>query len=146
MIELVRLTPAGMGSSFTSGLILGAIYGLLPLYFTDSGASLSRVADMMALVILGGMCLQYPIGRISNRYDRRLVILLLSAVLTLLALLMVLLPEDWREQIAGVLVFLLGGMAFSIYPLSLSHACDELRPDQVLGPIRGCCSPTVWVP
>ena len=41
MLELVRLTPAGMGSSFTSGLILGAIYGLLPLYFTDSGASLS---------------------------------------------------------------------------------------------------------
>ncbi|KIX26176.1 MFS transporter [Aeromonas salmonicida] len=119
VIELVRLTPAGMGSSFTSGLILGAIYGLLPLYFTDSGASLSRVADMMALVILGGMCLQYPIGRISDRYDRRLVILLLSAVLT------------------GVLVFLLGGMAFSIYPLSLSHACDELRPDQVLGANQG---------
>ncbi len=41
-------------------------------------------------------------------------------------------------------MFLLGGMAFSIYPLSLSHACDELRPDQVLGPIRGCCSPTAW--
>ena len=35
-----------MGSSFTSGLVLGAIYGLLPLYFTDSGATtLSRVAD-----------------------------------------------------------------------------------------------------
>lgn len=83
------------------------------------------------------MCLQYPIGRISDRYDRRLVILLLSAVLTLLALLMVLLPEDWREPIAGVLVFLLGGMAFSIYPLSLSHACDELRPDQVLGANQG---------
>ncbi|MBW3811036.1 MFS transporter [Aeromonas hydrophila] len=82
VLELVRLTPAGMGSSFTSGLILGAIYGLLPLYFTDSGSSLSKVADMMALVILGGM-------------------------------------------------------AFSIYPLSLSHACDELRPDQVLGANQG---------
>ncbi|MFQ2514368.1 MFS transporter [Aeromonas caviae] len=136
VLELVRLTPAGMGSSFTSGLILGAIYGLLPLYFTDSGASLSQVADMMALVILGGMCLQYPIGRASDRYDRRLVILLLCALLTLIALLM-LLPEPWRESIEGTLVFLLGGMAFSIYPLSLSHACDELRPDQVLGANQG---------
>ncbi|MBA8781557.1 MULTISPECIES: MFS transporter [Aeromonas] len=137
VLELVRLTPAGMGSSFTSGLILGAIYGLLPLYFTDSGASLSQVADMMALVILGGMCLQYPIGRASDRYDRRLVILLLCALLTLIALLMVLLPEPWREPVEGTLVFLLGGMAFSIYPLSLSHACDELRPDQVLGANQG---------
>lgn len=136
VLELVRLTPAGMGSSFTSGLILGAIYGLLPLYFTDSGASLSQVADMMALVILGGMCLQYPIGRASDRYDRRLVILLLCALLTLIALLM-LLPEPWREPIERTLVFLLGGMAFSIYPLSLSHACDELRPDQVLGANQG---------
>ncbi|MCP3241700.1 MFS transporter [Aeromonas hydrophila] len=134
VLELVRLTPAGMGSSFTSGLILGAIYGLLPLYFTDSGSSLSKVADMMALVILGGMCLQYPIGRLSDRYDRRLVILLLGAVL---ALLMVLLPAGWREPLMGGLVFLLGGMAFSIYPLSLSHACDELRPDQVLGANQG---------
>lgn len=136
VVELVRLTPAGMGSSFTSGLILGAIYGLLPLYFTDSGASLSQVADMMALVILGGMCLQYPIGRASDRYDRRLVILLLCTLLTLIALLM-LLPGPWREPIEGTLVFLLGGMAFSIYPLSLSHACDELRPDQVLGANQG---------
>ncbi|MFQ2151860.1 MFS transporter [Aeromonas sanarellii] len=135
--ELVRLTPAGMGSSFTSGLVLGAIYGLLPLYFTDSGATLSRVADMMALVILGGMCLQYPIGRMSDRYDRRLVILLLCSALTLLALMMVLLPGAWRAPIEGGLIFLLGGMAFSIYPLSLSHACDELRPDQVLGANQG---------
>jgi MFS family permease len=50
---------------------------------------------------------------------------------------MVLLPEDWREPVTGTLVFLLGGMAFSIYPLSLSHACDELRPDQVLGANQG---------
>ena len=135
--ELVRLTPAGMGSSFTSGLVLGAIYGLLPLYFTDSGATLSRVADMMALVILGGMCLQYPIGRMSDRHDRRLVILLLCSALTLLALMMVLLPGAWRAPIEGGLIFLLGGMAFSIYPLSLSHACDELRPDQVLGANQG---------
>lgn len=92
---------------------------------------------MMALVILGGMCLQYPIGRMSDRFDRRLVILLLCSVLTLLALLMVALPADWREPIAGTLVFLLGGMAFSIYPLSLSHACDELHPDQVLGANQG---------
>ena len=60
VLELVRLTPAGMGSSFTSGLILGAIYGLLPLYFTDSGSSLSKVADMMALVILGACACSTP--------------------------------------------------------------------------------------
>ena len=83
------------------------------------------------------MCLQYPIGRASDRYDRRLVILLLCA------------PADPDRVVDGAAAGALarasrgdsclpaGGMAFSIYPLSLSHACDELRPDQVLGANQG---------
>jgi hypothetical protein len=82
------------------------------------------------------MCLQYPIGRLSDRYDRRLVILLLCRADAAR-------PADGvaarglARAADGGLVFLLGGMAFSIYPLSLSHACDELRPDQVLGANQG---------
>lgn len=135
--ELFRLTPAGMWSSLSSGLILGAIYGLLPLYFTDNGYGLERVANMMAVVILGGMCLQYPIGRVSDRLDRRLVIGLLAALLTLVSLLMVILPAPQPDWLMTGLIFLFGGLAFSIYPLSLSHACDELKPDQVLGANQG---------
>lgn len=136
-LELFRLTPAGMWSSLSSGLILGAIYGLLPLYFTDNGYGLARVANMMAVVILGGMCLQYPIGRVSDRLDRRLVIGLLAALLTLVSLLMVILPAPQPDWLMTGLIFLFGGLAFSIYPLSLSHACDELKPDQVLGANQG---------
>ncbi|MFM4962958.1 MFS transporter [Aeromonas bivalvium] len=136
-LELFRLTPAGMWSSLSSGLILGAIYGLLPLYFTDNGYGLERVANMMAVVILGGMCLQYPIGRVSDRLDRRLVIGLLSALLALVSLLMVILPAPQPDWLMTGLIFLFGGLAFSIYPLSLSHACDELKPDQVLGANQG---------
>jgi hypothetical protein len=90
---------------------------------------------MMALVILGGCACNIP-SVVSDRYDRRLVILLLCAVLTLLALLMVLLPEAGASR-RGDSGLPAGGMAFSIYPLSLSHACDELRPDQVLGANQG---------
>jgi MFS family permease len=136
-LELFRLTPAGMWSSMTSGLILGAIYGLLPLFFTDSGYPIERVANMMAVVILGGMCLQYPIGRISDRFDRRLIIGVLAALLSVIALLMVILPAPQPQWLMTGLIFLFGGLAFSIYPLSLSHACDELKPDQVLSANQG---------
>jgi len=61
-LTLWRLTPAGMWGSIVSGLVLGVIYGLLPLFFTASDYSLDQVANMMAIVILGGMCLQYPLG------------------------------------------------------------------------------------
>ena len=47
---------------------------------------------MMAVVILGGMCLQYPLGRLSDGVDRRSIICLLGIGLALLSLAMVLLP------------------------------------------------------
>jgi len=137
VLELVRLTPAGMGSSFTSGLILGAIYGLLPLYFTDSGSSLSKVADMMALVILGGMVLQYPLGRLSDRFDRRRILAWLGLGLLLFSIIMLIashLPWSWLR--AGT-IFLFGGLAFSLYPISLSQACDELTPEQMVSANQG---------
>ena len=90
------------------------------------------------------MCLQYPIGRASDRYDRRLVILLLCALLTLIALWMVLLPEPGVSQSRGLLSSCWGAWRSPSIPLSLSHACDELRPDQVLGANQGCCLPTAW--
>ncbi len=136
-LALLRLTPSGMWGCFASGLILGALYGLLPLFFTDSGYTLNRVANMMAVVIFGGMCLQYPLGRISDRFDRRLIICGLAIGLTLISLLMLMLPAPQPRWALASLTFLFGGLAFSIYPMSLSHSCDELTPAQVISANQG---------
>ena len=109
VLELVRLTPAGMGSSFTSGLILpgpsmGCCRSISPTSMAPPlpGGGHDGAGDP------GGMCLQYLSDVHPHRYDRRLVILLLCALPTLIALWMVLLPEPWREASQGTLVFLLG--------------------------------------
>ena len=130
---LVRLTPAGMGSSLASGLLLGALYGLLPLFFTRQGLALEQVANQMALVILGGVCLQYPLGRLSDRFDRRHILALLGAGLAVLSLAILLLSQLALPAVQAGLIFLFGGLVFSIYPISLSHACDELTPEQMIG-------------
>ncbi|PXF30829.1 major facilitator transporter [Pokkaliibacter plantistimulans] len=135
--KLVKLTPSGAFGSFTSGMVLGSIYGLMPLFFTDTGHSLNQVANLMAVLILGGMTLQYPVGRLSDKMDRRVVLTILCCCLTIASLTLVFGTEKGSYYIQAGLIFLFGGLAFSLYPMSLSHACDELAPDQVISANQG---------
>ena len=137
LLTLARLTPAAVGSCVASGLVLGGVYGLLPLFFAANGRSLEAVANLMALVILGGMVLQYPLGRLSDRFDRRRILAWLGLGLLLFSITMLIasqLPWSWLR--AGA-IFLFGGLAFSLYPISLSQACDELTPEQMVSANQG---------
>ncbi|WP_210401725.1 MFS transporter [Lacimicrobium sp. SS2-24] len=130
VIELISLTPTAVVSCFISGLLLSVAYGLLPLYFSMIGFDLGQITNMVAYMILGGMCFQYPLGRLSDRVDRRVVLISLFVATAVIGLLFVLLPHAvWLK---GALVGALGGVIFAIYPISLSQACDELQPEQMI--------------
>ncbi|MGC3873111.1 MFS transporter [Halomonas sp. GXIMD04776] len=121
--RLITITPTGVMAAFGSGLAVAAVYALLPLYLHSLGMTVQRVGQMMAVMILGAMLLQYPIGRWSDRHDRQLVLILIGAFFALISLGMVMLPhKQW--MLAGLL-FLLGGGVFALYPVALSHAADR---------------------
>ncbi|MDH2296958.1 MFS transporter [Cobetia sp. D5] len=122
--RLIRITPTGVFGCLASGLVVAVIYSLLPLALGDGGTlSTAEIGQRMALVILGGMLLQYPIGRWSDSHDRQQVLIILSvAIVGFAALLM----GPAREGIAQLTVlFLLGGAAFTLYPVAVSHAADR---------------------
>jgi len=137
LIKLFKMTPAGVASSLCGGMLLGVIYGLLPLFFSSVGYSVGDTANMMALVILGGMSLQYPLGRMSDRYDRRLVIASLYGVTLVLSCAFIWTNAIENSNATGCFIFLFGGVMFSIYPISLSHACDELPSEQMINGNQG---------
>ncbi|WP_353981401.1 MFS transporter [Salinicola endophyticus] len=121
--RLITVTPTGVVGCFGSGLAISAIYSLLPLYLQRSGLDVQKIGEMMAVLILGGMLLQYPIGRWSDRHDRQIVLILIGVAMTALCLGMMLLPPlPWL--LAGAL-FLLGGGVFALYPVAVSHAADR---------------------
>ncbi|WP_129139105.1 MFS transporter [Modicisalibacter coralii] len=122
-LRLIRLTPTGVMGCFGSGIAVAAIYSLLPLYLQRNGLSVERIGQMMALVVLGGMLLQYPIGRWSDRHDRQLVLILIGVACMALSM-GVLSPGASPWLLAGLL-FLLGGGIFAIYPVAVSHAADR---------------------
>lgn len=137
LITLARLTPSAVGSCVASGLVLGGIYGLLPLFFAASGRELGAVANLMALVILGGMLLQYPLGRLSDRFDRRRILAGLGMGLLIFSVAMLIASQLPWGELRAALIFLFGGLAFSLYPISLSQACDELTPEQMVSANQG---------
>ncbi|GHC33721.1 MFS transporter [Aidingimonas halophila] len=122
-LRLIVITPTGVMGCFGSGLAVAAIYTLLPLYLQRTGMTVADIGQMMAVVVLGGMLLQYPIGRWSDRHDRQLVLILIGAATAVISLALLLLPLVTWMQVA--LLFLLGGGVFALYPVAVSHAADR---------------------
>jgi MFS family permease len=96
----------------------------------------SRIALLMSATILGGAILQWPIGHVSDRVDRRKVLVLVSFLTAIVATLSaVMVMEGWRGLI--VAAFLYGGLMFSLYGISVAHTNDHLEHGQVLEATRG---------
>jgi len=133
--QLLRMTPTGVMGSFGSGVAIAAIYTLLPLYLQRIGQDITQVGQMMGIVILGAMLLQYPVGRWSDLKDRQVTLIVLTATCTVLSLAILLLPHS--SPLLMVLLFLLGGGLFAIYPVAVSHATDRAPADALVRMIQG---------
>lgn len=130
--RLFRISPFGAGGVLVAGIINGTIMGMGAVYAHDTGLSVARIALFMGAMICGGALLQWPLGRLSDRIDRRLVILgvtFAAAGSSLLAYQATGWATPW--MLPGVGLF--GGLAFALYSLNLAHTNDCLKPSEMLG-------------
>jgi len=134
-IQLLRMTPSGVIGCFGSGIAIAAVYSLLPLYLQRIGLNVSDVGKMMASVILGAMLLQYPVGRWSDRQDRRIVLITLSIACFILSALIIAMPSS--SPLLIYVFFLLGGGIFAIYPVAVSFSADSTSADSLVRMIQG---------
>lgn len=125
--RLFEASPLGVVGAGITGLLLGAFYGLAAIYARRLGLSLADTATFMMVVILGGVALQWPLGRLSDRYDRRRVIVGGFAATLAVSAGLALQPSGALLLALG---FLFGGLSFALYPLSVAHANDRLLPSE----------------
>src|ERR1700691_2322187 len=129
--DLYRNSPLGVVAVTVSGLVSAIIFSMGPVYARLSGLTTHGVAAFMAASILAAVVTQYPVGRLSDRMDRRTVI---GAVCTLAAIVagaIVAFPEMPRA-IFLILAALFSGFALTLYSLSVSHVNDKLEPAQMV--------------
>ncbi|MBY4636295.1 MFS transporter [Sphingopyxis sp. XHP0097] len=125
--RLFDASPLGVAGAGITGLVLGAFYGLAAIYSRRLGLDLGATATFMMTVILGGVALQWPLGWLSDRYDRRHVIIGCFAATLAVSAALAMLP-------GGVLLLGLGaafgGLSFALYPLCVAHVNDRLLPSE----------------
>lgn len=129
---LFRRASLGVLGCVLSGLILSVIYSFVPKYLVQIGQPES-VALVMFSIILGGTLLQFPIGRLSDIFDRRRVLMGVALVCICVAVAIILFHDDFYFLLG--LCFLLGGSAFMIYPIAISHTIDFIESSRVLSAV-----------
>jgi MFS family permease len=121
--RLFEASPLGVAGAGMTGLLLGAFYGLAAIYARRMGLDLGDTATFMMTVILGGVALQWPLGRLSDRYDRRRIIISCFAATLAVSAAMAMQPD-------GILLLGLGaafgGLSFALYPLCVAFVNDRL--------------------
>jgi MFS family permease len=129
--ELYRNSPVGVVTVAVSGMISSIIFSMGPVYARLSGFGTRGVAEFMAVSILAAVLTQYPIGRLSDRTDRRSVIAsmcLIAAVVAAAIEVFAALPRIAFLALAA----LFSGTALTLYSLSVSHVNDKLDSSQMV--------------
>jgi MFS family permease len=129
--ELYRNSPLGVVGVTVSGMISAIIFSMGPVYARLRGLETSGVATFMAVSILAAVVTQYPVGRMSDRMDRRTVIAMVCTLATLVAGSIVAFPQMPRPVFLA-LAALFSGLVLTLYSLSVSHVNDKLEPAQMV--------------
>ncbi|GAJ87507.1 putative major facilitator superfamily transporter [Erwinia amylovora NBRC 12687 = CFBP 1232] len=121
-----RSARLGINGCVISGILLGSLYGLMPLYLSHQGISDATVGYWMALLVSAGIIGQWPVGRLADRFGRLLVLRVQVFVVILGALAML------GNAAMAPALFLLGCAGFTLYPVAMSWACETVANHELV--------------
>ena len=134
--ELWRTSPLGLLGAFCSGMVNASFFSLAPVFALGLGLSIGSTSAFMASVIFGGLLLQYPVGHLSDRIDRRTV-LTMVALATSAACIGIVVVSGWRPSWIYLAGILYGGLSFTVYSLCAAHANDFAPPEKLVQTASG---------
>jgi MFS family permease len=129
--ELYRNSPLGVVAVSVSGMISAIVFSMGPVYARLRGLGNTGIATFMAVSILAAVLTQYPVGRLSDRTDRRTVIAAVCTLATIVAGSIVAFG-NMPHALFLLLAALFSGSALTLYSLSVSHVNDKLEPAQMV--------------
>lgn len=125
---MLRLRQArlGVNGCIISGIVLGSLYGLMPLYLNHQGVSDAGIGFWMAVMVSAGIVGQWPIGRLADRFGRLLVLRVQVFVVILGCLAML------SNAAMAPALFILGAAGFTLYPVAMAWACEKVEHHQLV--------------
>ena len=126
---LFSTSPLGCVGMFFLGGIFSAQFGMAPVFGTSAELSLPQISVFIAAFYIGAMIFQFPVGWLSDRMDRRILIVTTSAIGFIAAV-----SAIFGENIFIILLgsaFFIGGMSNPLYSLLIAYTNDFLEPDDM---------------
>lgn len=123
--ELYGISPLGCVGMFMLGGVFSAQFGMAAVYGSEAGLSLGQISMFVSAFYIGALLVQYPLGWLSDRMDRRMLILFVAVICALGAALGAVMGTVFPVLL--VAAFTVGGMSNPLYSLLLAYTNDYLE-------------------
>ncbi len=130
VIEVYRASPTGVLAALANGILQGGTFSMGAVYGGLLGLSVPAISLFMMTLMIGGVLFQWPLGRLSDRYDRRLVLAVITFAAAGLAVTTSLAAASFSTFLS--LAFLFGGMMVPMYSIAIAYTNDYLAPEQMV--------------
>ena len=127
--KIFRTSPLGCVGMLLTGGVYAAMFGMAAVWGAKSALTIGQIAAYGAALYVGGLILQYPIGWISDRIDRRALIMWLSAAGAVVMLAATVLKLNF--DVILLVAVLLGGTINPLYSLLIAHTNDFLTKEEM---------------
>ena len=126
--QLWSISPLGVVGQFFLGAIFAALFGMASVYGTERGLTVKDISLFVAAIYFGGMILQYPIGWVSDRMDRRVLIFIVCSIGTFFSF-----AANLSDSFIWLLIvaFIIGGVSNPLYSLYIAYTNDYLEHDDM---------------
>ncbi|MCC5962322.1 MAG: MFS transporter [Rhodobacteraceae bacterium] len=127
--ELYDVSPLGVVGIFLMGGVFAAMFGMTAVWGSEAGLSILEISVFTGAIYFGGLVFQYPIGWMSDRFDRRRLVVVVALIGSLGGAMAVLFDLNFTGLV--VVALIIGGISNPLYSLLVAYTNDYLEADQM---------------
>lgn len=131
-LALFRLAPVTVVAIFQGGITNMNIFVLTPIYGTQIGLSAATTVGLVTTISIAGMLAQTPVGWLSDRFERR-IILLVQGILSVTLCAAIAWLGNSSVPLLFVLFFVYGCTALTVYPVAMAFGASQLHSRHMVG-------------
>ena len=129
--ELYNKSPMAFVGSFSIGMVYSALFGLIAVFGAKIGFSIFQISILVFVNMFIGAIFQYPIGKISDRYDRRTILFVLNLI-AIGSLILAFIFGSFSFFVLLVFIGIHSAVSLPYYAVVISHMNDFLEKDEIV--------------
>ena len=129
--DLYKKSPMAFVGSFSIGMVYSALFGLIAVFGAKIGFSIFQISILVFVNMFIGAIFQYPIGKISDRYDRRTILFVLNLI-AIGSLILAFIFGSFSFYVLLVFIGIHSAVSLPYYAVVISHMNDFLEKDEIV--------------